>query len=242
MEFELRLYQDRLPAKAATAPLPDGPAVRAWYVVEGAVRIRAAGAVVSLAANSAWHAAETGVLSQTAAAGDAANHARVGIAAGHVPTLLLRWELVRAGAPRAALRGDGVASVLALAAHITLPESERYLLRCDRVDFPPRGEALTHTHRGPGIRCLLRGNIRIDTQGASHEHGPLEPWFEAGPDPVYAAASAEVATAFARVMILPRDLLGASSIRYVRPEDLQRPKSQSYQIFIDEPIELPRDS
>ena len=69
-----------------------------------------------------------------------------------------------------------------------------------------------------------------------HRYGPLEAWFEAGPDPVYAAASPEVPTAFARVMILPRELAGKSSIQYVRPEDLGKPKSQSYQVFIDEPI------
>jgi hypothetical protein len=40
-------------------------------------------------------------------------------------------------------------------------------------------------------------------------------------------------------MILPRELIGRSSIRYVRAEDLDRPKSQSYQIFLDEPFELP---
>ena len=40
-------------------------------------------------------------------------------------------------------------------------------------------------------------------------------------------------------MILPRELLGKSSISYVKPEDLAKPKSQSYQVFIDAPVELP---
>ena len=36
-------------------------------------------------------------------------------------------------------------------------------------------------------------------------------------------------------MVLPRALLGGqSSIRYVRAEDLDRPKSQRYQLFVDE--------
>ena len=50
----------------------------------------------------------------------------------------------------------------------------------------------------PGIRCLLTGTIRIDSEGASHSYGPGEAWFEAGPDPVYAAASPDAPTAFAR--------------------------------------------
>ena len=51
---------------------------------------------------------------------------------------------------------------------------------------------------------------------------------------MYAAASREGPSAFARVMILPRSCHGKSSIRYVRPEDADKPKSQTYQIFADE--------
>ena len=39
-------------------------------------------------------------------------------------------------------------------------------------------------------------------------------------------------------MILPRELKGKSSIRYVRPEDHDKPKTQSYQVFCDEFITL----
>ena len=85
----------------------------------------------------------------------------------------------------------------------------------------------------------LFGSIRIDTQGVSHHHAPLGAWFETGPDPVYAAADADAASAFVRVMVLPRALLGArSSIKYVRTEDADEPKSQRYQVFVDEPIDL----
>ena len=42
--------------------------------------------------------------------------------------------------------------------------------------------------------------------------------------------------AFVRVMVLPRRLLGTPSIRYVRDEDRDRPKSQRYTIFVDEPL------
>ena len=40
-------------------------------------------------------------------------------------------------------------------------------------------------------------------------------------------------------MILPRELLGQSSISYVKAEDLDKPKNQKYQVFIDAPIALP---
>lgn len=38
-------------------------------------------------------------------------------------------------------------------------------------------------------------------------------------------------------MILPRSCQGKSSIRYVRPEDADNPKSRKYRIFADEFIE-----
>ena len=222
MDFELKLYKDELKPQAAPENALSAAPVRAIYVVSGGLRLTADGATATLGANSAWHNAGT-----------------LRVAAGHLATVALRWELSTAGTPHAALAGDAVASVLLLSARMTLDGAQQYLLRCDRVDFPPGGEALRHTHRGGGIRCLLLGSIEIETAGGRHGYQPLEAWFEAGPDPVYAAASASESTAFARVMILPRSLLGKSSISYVNPEDIARPKSQRYQVFIDAPVELP---
>ena len=140
--------------------------------------------------------------------------------------LHLSFELVDEPAPGALM-----------ARELTLPAGE-YLLRCDRVDFPPGGEAFLHTHQGPGIRVLLFGSIRIETQGATHAYGPGEPWFESGPDPVHAWTHATEPTAFVRCMVLPRALQGSPSIRYVRDEDRELPKSQSYTVFVDEPVVL----
>jgi hypothetical protein len=39
-------------------------------------------------------------------------------------------------------------------------------------------------------------------------------------------------------MVLPRALQGLPSIRYVRDEDRERPKSQRYTVFVDEPVAL----
>ena len=110
------------------------------------------------------------------------------------------------------------------------------LIRLDTVSFPPGGVAYLHVHRGPGIRVLLNGEIRIDTDGQSHTYGPLEAWFESGPVPVFAAASETVPTAFVRCMVLPAQLRGQRSLRYVRVEDADQPKLQEYRIFVDEPL------
>ena len=208
--FVLALHVDRLEPRAAlAAPLP---ANRVIYVREGAATVRAGGQAATLAADSAWHGAVA--CEVTAGANGAA---------------LLRWELTR-GAPSGGRP--------ALAQTVELPDPAGFLMRCDRVDFPPGGIAYTHTHRGPGIRCLLAGEIRVEVNGAAHAVKPGEPWFEAGPDPVLAFASEREPTAFARVMILPREVKGKSSIRYVKPEDQDKPKTQKYQVFCDEFITL----
>ena len=109
------------------------------------------------------------------------------------------------------------------------------LLRGDSVAFPPGGCAHLHRHQGPGIRCLIEGGIRIDTHGRSTSYGPGGAWYESGPDPVFAQA-ADRPTRFIRVMILPRELLGKSSIQYVNEDDKTKPRSQQYKIFADAPI------
>lgn len=144
------------------------------------------------------------------------------------PAHALSFELVPAHTPEALL-----------SAPLELPSGEQVLIRCDRVDFPPAGVAYLHTHQGPGIRVLLHGSIRIDTGGSSRRYGPLEAWFEPGPEPVFAAASETEPTAFVRCMVLPGRLRGQSSIRYVREEDAAKPKPQSYTVFVDEPLEHP---
>ena len=115
------------------------------------------------------------------------------------------------------------------------PEGE-WVMRCDRVDFPPGGVAHLHMHPGPGLRVLIAGRIRIDTEGTSREYGPFEWWYETGPDPVFAAASESEETAFVRVMVLPREWEGKRTIRYVDPADAEKPKLQRARIYLEVPI------
>ena len=143
---------------------------------------------------------------------------------------LWRWDVAEPG--------SASAGRLLLEAEIGRPPAEGWLLRCDSVAFPPGGCAYLHTHQGPGIRCLREGSIRIDSAGQSHTYLPGEPWFEAGPEPVFAQADPERPTRFIRVMLLPRALLGKSSIRYVRAEDLDKPKTQAYRGYVDAFIEV----
>jgi hypothetical protein len=137
----------------------------------------------------------------------------------------LVWEL---------LDDDPGDALLAAAVEV----EDGWLMRNDRVDFPPGGVAYTHTHPGPGVRYLLHGSLRIESGGEVHEYGPGEAWFESGPEPVLAIASATEETAFVRVLLLPPEWAGQRTIRYVDPADEERPKLQRATVFLEQPVEL----
>lgn len=214
MALALRVFADRL-ADATALALAAGP-MRILYVETGRASVAASGTVASLCADGAWHGGGA-----------------VALRAGPEGARLLRFELAPAGPAEGALLQSPP---------LALEPAAPYLLRCDRVEFPPGGCAYRHTHQGPGLRVLVVGTIRIETGGATHVRSPGEAWFESGPEPVFAAASPTETTAFIRVMVLPRALQGKSSIRYVDPADLDKPRVQRYRIYIDEPIALPESA
>jgi quercetin dioxygenase-like cupin family protein len=218
--YTLSLHTDRLEPKAE---IRLGRCNRVVYVRDGDAIARASAHAAGLAANSAWHGRDP-----------------VTVTAGTAGATLLRWELTAESAAPGGLTGPGATSSSVLAHAVELGHPDGHLMRCDRVDFPPGGIAYTHVHRGPGIRCLLAGGLRVEVNGKAHDIAPGGAWFEAGPDPVLALASKAGPTAFVRVMILPRELQGKSSIRYVKPEDADKPKLQTYRIFVDEIIDLHR--
>ncbi len=115
-----------------------------------------------------------------------------------------------------------------------------WIVRCDRIDFPKGGVAYLHTHPGPGIRYLLDGEIEIVTEGHAAFYGPGGAWFEAGPDPVRAVASAHLETSFVRVIVLPAAWRGMRTIRYVDPADDDRPKLQQATVYFDHSFDVPR--
>jgi quercetin dioxygenase-like cupin family protein len=147
-----------------------------------------------------------------------------------------RWELAGGSRGSTTANAPGMITHEKLTAFLeTLPKGE-LIMRADSVGFPPGGCAYKHTHQGPGIRCLIEGGIRIDTHGRSTSYGPGGAWYEAGPDPVLAQAASDKPSRFIRVMILPRDLLGKSSIQYVNEDDRAKAKSQQYKIYADAPV------
>ncbi len=62
-----------------------------------------------------------------------------------------------------------------LSRRIQIDPFAEWVIRCDRIDFPPGGIAYTHTHPGPGIRYLLQGTIDIHTEGTPPPTGRAVP-------------------------------------------------------------------
>jgi quercetin dioxygenase-like cupin family protein len=149
--------------------------------------------------------------------------------AARVAGRALRWELAKE---------DEKHPPPLLSAAFELEAPAGWVMRCDRVDFPPGGVAYRHTHPGPGIRYLLRGSIRIESAGVEIDYHAGEAWFEDADYPVLATASASDDTAFVRVLLLPREWAGRRTIRYLDPADEDRPKLQRAAILLEQPIEL----
>ncbi|SEM52659.1 hypothetical protein SAMN05428989_3997 [Pseudoxanthomonas sp. GM95] len=218
----LRLYEDHLPAGCPAIYLSRLP--RALYVRDGSVMAddESGGRLIEAGQG---HVHDGGL----------------SLVAGQADTLLWRWELEEsARAPSPALpSAPATSSRLLLEQEVDLDRRFDWLMRCDRVDFPPGGVALTHVHQGPGIRIVHHGQIAIETLGQRHVHNPGEAWFELGHAPVLAPTTEDGPTAFVRCFLLPRALKGVSSIRYVRPEDARAPKVQEYRVFAERFISLP---
>ena len=214
MHPTMRLYEDVL-SSAANVEFRLPPLPRFIFIVHGSARIAGA----TLNEGEAWQ-------------GEAA----ITVKPGSAGVTCWRWELARGDQGSTTANAPGMTTHEKLTAFLeTMPKGE-LLMRGDSVAFPPGGCAYQHRHQGPGIRCLIEGGIRIDTHGRSTSFGPGSAWYESGPDAVFAQASPDKPSRFIRVMILPRELVGKSSIQYVNEEDKAKPKSQQYKIYADAPI------
>jgi hypothetical protein len=214
--WELRLLEDALHG-GGMVDLSADRINRIAYVAHGAIVVDGA----EFGDDTAWH-----------------GRGAARLVAGPHGAAVWRYELAPAGAPLVGSSGGRTLEKLRRRLSSVPPAKDGLLMRCDSVAFPPGGCAYLHTHQGPGIRCLIEGGIRIDTEGRSTSYAPGGAWFEGGPDPVFAQAAADRPSRFVRVMLLPGRLLGQSSIHYVRDEDRAKPKSQRYRSYVDAPIAL----
>lgn len=215
-KFRLRIYQDHFTERAESKL---NPARRIIYCVAGNATIEGGGKQAKPKKDDSWFSSEAIAI-------------RGEVEGGR----LWRWELVPADAPIDVLRGESIKSVIAGDYELDVDTSVKQLMRLDRVSFPLGGEALTHIHAAPGVRCLLEGNLLLRSMGHEYRVWPADPWLELGPDSVYAKASEHELTSFVRVMIIPAEYRDRSTITYVKAEDKDKPKSQSYKRYLEESI------
>jgi hypothetical protein len=142
--FALRLIEDLL-APGGHLLFPVDGVNRIVYVVHGAIEI----ARKAFSDDESWHGSGAAK-----------------VAATSIGATVWRWEFAPAQSKPAMLERPNGTSVEKLASLVSLPASD-VLMRNDSVSFPPGGCAFLHTHQGPGIRCLIEGGIRIDTEGRS---------------------------------------------------------------------------
>jgi hypothetical protein len=214
----LVLFEDRIPAGTAPIYLPAGD--RAIYVRSGGVGVADEGGSRFLWAGSAITVDQ-----------------ELTLLSDDEDTVLWRWELadnVDVDVDEFCFRSaPAAANTCLLRSTCDLDDRHTWLMRCDTVTFPPGGVALTHLHQGPGIRVVQDGEITIETEGTSKTYLPGEAWAEKGVLPVFAPAARDRETVFVRCFVLPRAVIGSSSIRIVRPEDRAKPNTQSYRVLAE---------
>jgi hypothetical protein len=217
-KFRLRIYHDHF-TEEVEALLPAER--RVIYCVAGCAEISDTAKTETIGSDGAWFSSQ-----------------KTNVRGKDEGACLWRWELVTPNAPSGEIKGAGIKSRIAGDYEVEIDTSVKRLMRLDRVSFPLGGEALTHTHAAAGVRCQLEGNLLLESLGHRYRVWPGDPWVEHGPDSVYAKASEHQLSSFVRVMIVPEQYKGRSTITYVKAEDQEKPKSQNYKRYLEEPISL----
>jgi hypothetical protein len=155
------------------------------------------------------------------------------------PAVVWRFELIPCGTDAVDLPGSSER----LSVRIELDAAAAHLFRCDRVDLPAGSVTPRHMHLGPGLRCVLHGDVRAEVAGRKSFHRAGEAWFEAAAASIVGRMSPHEPTAFVRGMILPVELRGKSSYRPWDEAAAAQSVPARYQLFVDAPfrVEPPTD-
>jgi len=113
--------------------------------------------------------------------------------------------------PLGIIDAEGVHSRLRMARDVKMFElvpTSRWLFRLDKI-IGFEGTTGMHSHPGSGIRCLLDGHLRAESEkgenaGASK---PGDVWYEEGAYPLVSTVNPGIKTTFLRGMVLPPDYL-----------------------------------
>ena len=139
--------------------------------------------------------------------------------AGLQGATLWRWELVPEADGLHLLTGDGVSSSLRMARRIKMLElvpTSKWLFRLDSI-IESEGSTGLHSHAGSGIRCLVSGKFRVQSQKGeeSVSEKPGDAWYEEGAYPVISTSDPGVKVTFLRGMVLPPEYAQAHSVLWI---------------------------
>jgi hypothetical protein len=131
------------------------------------------------------------------------------IKAGKDGAVLWRWELVPETDCLHLLRGEGVNSILRLSRRIKMFElvpTSKWLFRLDCI-VDNQGSTGLHSHPGSGIRCMLRGQLRVVSEkGESSDNKQSgDCWYEEGSYPLVSTTDPGNKATFLRGMVMPPD-------------------------------------
>ncbi len=106
------------------------------------------------------------------------------VEAGGEGAVIWRWELVRTEEPNNLAWGDGVTSRLRMSRRIRMFElvpTSKWLFRLDCI-YNNRGSTGLHSHPGSGIRCMLKGHLRVESDKGESSDNRLtgDCWYEEG--------------------------------------------------------------
>jgi hypothetical protein len=131
----------------------------------------------------------------------------VSVEAGPDGAVVWRWELVRTEESNNLAWGDGVSSRLRMSRRIRMFElvpTSKWLFRLDCI-YNNRGSTGLHSHPGSGIRCMLEGHLRVESDKgeSSDNHLTADCWYEEGSYPLISTSDPGETADFLRGMVLP---------------------------------------
>ena len=129
------------------------------------------------------------------------------IAAGPEGAAIWRWELVRTADPNNIACADAVLSRLRMSRRIRMFElvpTSKWLFRLDCI-YNNRGSTGLHSHPGSGIRCMIEGQLRVQSEKGecSDNRAPGDCWYEEGGYPLVSTSDPGNTADFLRGMVLP---------------------------------------
>ena len=183
--YTLRLYHDRFAPKATM--IQDLEAQHSIaYVFEGSAKINGK----EVQADSVVYHKDV-----------------VTIEAGSDGGWIWRWELVRTEQANNLSVGEGIDSHLKMSRRVRMFElvpTSKWLFRLDCI-IDNQGSTGLHSHPGSGIRCMLKGQMRIESdKGESSVNNKAgDFWYEEGSYPLVSTTDEGNKATFLRGMVLP---------------------------------------